>query len=86
MGEITIRRAELWDGTAIVELVLALAEERGAVARSATSLAEAAEGCLNTPHHEIWVAEAGGSSDMQPYTGSRSRCSTERKVTSPIYW
>lgn len=60
MGEITIRRAEPRDGMAIVALVLALAEERGAAARSATSLAQAVDGCLNTPNHEIWVAEADG--------------------------
>lgn len=60
MGEITIRSAELRDGMAIVELVLDLAEERGAAARSATSLTQAVAGCLSTPNHEIWVAEADG--------------------------
>jgi GNAT superfamily N-acetyltransferase len=57
---VTVRRATPEDGAAVAALVLGWAEERGREPLGAASLAQAVEECLNTPGHEVWVAEAGG--------------------------
>lgn len=60
LQDIILRHATPADGAAVAALVLGWAEERGREPLGAASLARAVEECLNTPGHEIWVAEAGG--------------------------